>query len=75
LAGADGDKEGHMKANDPDSVKRWRAVVDFYAEFASMKHWEFLAPMIGLAEWVGKQVLLTVLSITTPPPSALAVLF
>jgi hypothetical protein len=44
-----------MKASDPDPVKRWRAVVDFYSEFASMKHYEFLSPMIDLAEWVGKQ--------------------
>jgi hypothetical protein len=49
------DKEGSMKASDPDPVKRWQAVVDFYIEFASMKHWEFLSPMVGLAEWVGKQ--------------------
>jgi hypothetical protein len=44
-----------MKASDADPVKRWRAVVDFYSEFASMKHYEFLSPMIGLADWVGKQ--------------------
>jgi hypothetical protein len=44
-----------MQVDDPDPVKRWQEVVDFYTDFASMKHCKFLAPMIGLAEWVGKQ--------------------
>jgi len=44
-----------MMTSDPDPGKRWRAIVEFYAHFAAMKHWEFLAPMVELAEWLATQ--------------------
>jgi hypothetical protein len=44
-----------MNSDDPDPVRRWRSIADWYAEFATMRHWEFLAPMVGLSSWVGEQ--------------------
>jgi hypothetical protein len=44
-----------MVTSDPDPAKRWQVIVEFYADFAARRHWEFLAPMIGLAEWVAGQ--------------------
>ena len=44
-----------MRASDPDPMKRWKEIADFYIEFASKENWEFLFPMIVLAEWVAKQ--------------------
>jgi hypothetical protein len=44
-----------MVTSDPNPAKRWQQIVDFYADFAAMKDWEFLAPMIGLAEWAAAQ--------------------
>jgi hypothetical protein len=44
-----------MVTSDPDPTERWRAIVEFYTDFAAKRHWEFLAPMVGLAEWVAAQ--------------------
>ena len=44
-----------MKSDDADPVRRWLEVRDFYSEFAAKPGWEFLSPMIGLAEWVAHQ--------------------
>jgi hypothetical protein len=44
-----------VKAEDPDHVQRWRSISDWYAEFATMQHWKFLAPMVGLTAWVAEQ--------------------
>lgn len=44
-----------MKVDDPDPVKRWRAIIDFYTEFSAVQHWEFLAPMVQLAVWLSDQ--------------------
>jgi hypothetical protein len=44
-----------VKADDQDPVQRWHSISEFYVEFAAMPHWEFLAPMVGLTEWVAKQ--------------------
>jgi len=44
-----------MVTNNPDPAERWRVVVEFYGEFAAQQHWEFLAPMVRLAEWVSAQ--------------------
>lgn len=41
-----------MTANDPDPTQAWRDVREFYVEFAAKPHWEFLAPMIELVEWL-----------------------
>jgi len=38
-----------------EPMERWRAVSDWYAAFASEQHWEFLAPMVSLTEWIGSQ--------------------
>ena len=44
-----------MNAEDRDSVLRWQSISDWYAEFATQLHWEFLAPMVGLTAWVAEQ--------------------
>ena len=44
-----------MNAEDRDSVLRWQSISDWYAEFATQLHWEFLAPMVGLTAWVAVQ--------------------
>jgi hypothetical protein len=44
-----------MNADDPDPVQRWRSIADWYAEFAAMRNWEFLAPMVALTAWVAEQ--------------------
>jgi len=38
-----------------EPMERWRAVSDWYAAFASERHWEFLAPMVSFAGWIGSQ--------------------
>lgn len=44
-----------MKAEDPDPIKRWQTIADWYAEFAVMRGWEFLSPMVDLTMWIGAQ--------------------
>jgi hypothetical protein len=44
-----------MNADHHDPTERWRSVSDWYAEFAALQGWEFLAPMVGFARWVGSQ--------------------
>jgi hypothetical protein len=47
--------ESVVNAEDDDPVLRWRAISDWYAEFAAKPHWEFLDPMVGLTGWVAEQ--------------------
>jgi len=44
-----------MVTSEPNPADRWRAIVDFYIEFAGVQHWQFLAPMIELVKWVAAQ--------------------
>lgn len=44
-----------MKAEHEDPVRRWRAISDWYADFAALPQWDFLTPMIELTAWVGEQ--------------------
>jgi hypothetical protein len=44
-----------MVTSDPDPAVRWRAIVAFYTEFATLNQWEYLQPMVELAEWVAAQ--------------------
>ncbi len=44
-----------MKADEPDAVQRWQSISSWYSEFASMTHWDFLLPMVGLTAWVSGQ--------------------
>jgi hypothetical protein len=44
-----------MVTNDPNPAERWRAITEFYTDFAARKHWEFLTPMIDLTKWVAAQ--------------------
>lgn len=44
-----------MKTDDQDPVQRWRSISGWYAEFATMPDWEFLAPMVGVTAWVAEQ--------------------
>jgi hypothetical protein len=38
-----------------DPLQRWRAISDWYAEFATDRQWGFLGPMVGLTAWVAEQ--------------------
>ncbi len=42
-----------MHAGHPEPTERWGAVPEWYAAFASERHWEFLTPMVGFTRWVG----------------------
>jgi hypothetical protein len=44
-----------VKADDLDPVQRWWSISEWYTEFAAMRHWEFLAPMVELTAWVAEQ--------------------
>ena len=59
-----------MNADDQEPVQRWRSISDWYAEFAARRHWEFLAPMVGLTAWVAEQPFAAPLFPGTPPPGS-----
>jgi hypothetical protein len=44
-----------MQADDPNPAVRWQSITDWYAEFAAVPRWRFLAPMVELTAWVGEQ--------------------
>jgi hypothetical protein len=41
--------------DEPDPVRRWHRIRDFYVEFTAMPGYGFLGPMVGLANWVADQ--------------------